>query len=169
MNITIRDERPEDIPTIFEIVREAFAGRPYADGDEQHLVNTMRDEGALSVSLVAEMGGELIGHISFSPAEAADGSGPWFALAPVSVRPDVQLKGIGSALIHEGIERIVAMDAIGCTLTGNPNYYCRFGFEVSPGNVPPGEPAEYFQMVCFTDHVPEGPIHFHSVFETLGQ
>lgn len=169
MKTSIRDERPEDIEVIYSIVRGAFAGREYADGDEQELVNDLRRRDALSVSLVAETEREVVGHIAFSPAEASDGSGPWFALAPVSVRPDLQLKGIGSDLINEGLKRIRAKGAVGCILVGNPDYYCRFGFALAPEHVPEGQPEAYFQMLCFTGHLPAGPVQFHRAFDELGQ
>lgn len=164
MSLVLRDESPDDIPAIYEVVQDAFRGRPYAGGDEQDLVNALRKAGRLSVALVAEESGEIIGHIAFSPARSADGSGPWYALGPVAVRPDRQSEGIGGLLINAGLDRIRTLSAIGCILTGNPAYYSRFGFKLSPETVPVREAAEYFQVSCFADHVPAGPFEFDPAF-----
>lgn len=55
---------------------------------------------------------------------------------------------------------------MGCILTGNPVYYSRFGFGLSPANTPPGEPPEYFMVKAFGTHLPKGPIYFHEAFES---
>ncbi len=59
--------------------------------------------GALSISLVAEINGQIVGHIAFSPITASDGTKDWYGLGPVSVLPDHQKQGAGKALINNGL------------------------------------------------------------------
>jgi putative acetyltransferase len=161
---SIRPEEPRDHIAIGQVIDAAFRDMPFAAGDEAELVVVLRKAGALAVSLVAELNGTVIGHVAFSPARPADGSQHWYALGPVAVLPTHQRHGIGSQLVREGLRAISALGAMGCILTGNPSYYSRFGFEPSPGNTPPGEPAEYFMVKALGTQVPKGPIYFHEAF-----
>ena len=147
--------RPWEVP---------FAGKPYAAGDEAELVEKLRFQNVLSVSLVAETEGAVVGQTAFSPAQASDGTAKWYALGPVSVLPARQGKGIGSRLVRAGLQAISELGADGCILTGNPAYYRRFGFQLSPLNVPAGEPAEFFMVKVFGHGQPKGPISFHAAF-----
>lgn len=162
--VEIRRERPDDVDAIGALITSAFLGMPYADGDEAEVVVALRAQGALTVSLVAERQGTLVGHIAFSPARAADGAPGWYALGPLAVAPADQRGGIGSALVHAGLEAISELGAAGCILTGDPAYYSRFGFRLAPANVPPGQPAEYFMVKRLRGELPAGPIAFHEAF-----
>ena len=162
--IEIRPERPADIDAIGELVASAFLGMPYADGDEADLVEALRAQGALSVSLVAQSEGAVVGHIAFSPARASDGMPGWYALGPVAVLPARQRAGIGSKLVRAGLEAISGLGAVGCILTGNPDYYTRFGFVPAPQSAPPGEPSEFFMVKLLRGELPVGSIHFHDAF-----
>jgi putative acetyltransferase len=86
----IRDETASDAGAIFEITRLAFENHPHSEQTEQFIVNALRAAGVLAVSLVAEMGGTVVGHIAFSPVTIADGSDGWYGLGPVSVLPQSQ-------------------------------------------------------------------------------
>lgn len=162
--VEIRPERAGDETRIYEITELAFRDRPYAGGDEQDLINRLRDLGKLTLSLVALDREELIGQVTFSPAELSDGSGPWFALGPVSVTPSRQSEGIGGMLVREGLEQISALGALGCILTGNPVYYRRFGFELAPANVPQEESVEFFQLKLIAADSAEGTFSFLAEF-----
>ena len=98
----IRQEKPEDYEEVYELVREAFASAEHADGNEQDLVEALRKGDAFipELSLVAEEGGRLAGHILFTRARV--GEVEVLALAPLSVRPAFQRQGVGTALIEEG-------------------------------------------------------------------
>ena len=133
-------------------------------GDEQDLLNRLRETGALALSLVAMDGDRLVGQITLSPATPSDGSGPWFALGPVSVAPACQSQGIGSQLIRAGLDEISAQGALGCVLTGNPAYSERCGFELAPNNVPKQESPEFFQLKLQKAAKAEGCFAFHSAF-----
>lgn len=162
--MNIRAERPEDETTIHALTAAAFAGLPYSDQTEPAIVNALRAAGVLSLSLVAEEDGKLLGHIAFSPVSIDEQYRDWFGLGPVSVWPDNQHGGIGSALINEGLARLRANGAKGCVLLGDPAYYSRFGFVSSAALTYPGPPAEYFQHLSFEDPMPTGIVSYHDAF-----
>ena len=162
--ISIRPEQPDDHDAIWQITKDAFADMPYAGGDEQDLVNVLRSIGALSLSLVATDGDELVGQATFSPATISSNTGNWFALGPISVKPGRQSEGIGGELIEAGIDAIRELDAWGCILTGNPDYYSRHGFSLAPEHCPTNESSEYFMLRMIKDQVPTGKFAFHDAF-----
>ena len=162
--VEIRAERASDAEAMGQLIKAAFLGMPYADGDEAELVEALRSLGALPVSLVAERDGTIVGQIAFSPARASESDPDWYALGPVAVLPAHQGNGIGSTLVRTGLQAVIDLSANGCILTGNPAYYSRFGFVVSGKNAPPGEPAEFFMVKVFRGRLPTGPIHFHKAF-----
>lgn len=164
LKIEIRKELEADQTSIRVLTEAAFKGRPYADGDEQDVIDRLRRSNTLTLSLVATQEAAMIGQITFSPAVVEDDSSPWFALGPVSVLPSRQGEGIGSALIEEGLNRITAMGALGCILTGDPNYYSKFGFALSPTNSPDNEPEEYFQLKLLGGGQPIGKFSFDRAF-----
>lgn len=165
MTITFRLETESDYTQITEVIDQAFDGRPYADGDESEVVLRLRDQGGLALGLIAEKEGEFVAHAAFSPVIRSDGGGNWYALGPIAVYPKIQSEGIGGKLIEEGLKRIREIGGQGCMLTGNPDYYRRFGFDFSPDNCPEQEPAEYFMVKCLSDDpLPTGPMSFHPAF-----
>jgi len=164
VNILIRPETPADHTAIHDVTERAFATMPYSDGDEQELIDKLRESEVLSISLVAESDGEVAGHIAFSPASAADGSQGWFALGPVAVEPKLQRQGVGKKLIRQGIELLGKLNASGCVLVGDPNYYSYFGFKPFPQFCPEGQPAEFFMILPLAIAKPESVIRFHSLF-----
>jgi putative acetyltransferase len=161
---TVRREVKGDEGRIRAVTFSAFEGMPYADGDEHELVDHLRSDGALAISLVAELNGRIVGHCAFSHAAASDGSLGWFALGPVSVEPEHQRAGIGSAMIRIGLEELFRSGAVGCILTGDPEYYRRFGFELAPTMAPPGQPKEYFQLKVLNGSTPNTKVYFHEAF-----
>lgn len=162
--LRIRPEVDADRQAIRDITFVAFEHMPYAEGDEHELVDILRSASRLYLSLVAELEGLVVGHIAFSRARASDESSNWFALGPVSVLPSLQKQGIGSALIEAGLAKLANEGATGCILTGDPDYYARFGFVLAPELAPPGEPAEFFQVKLLNGTIPSGRIHFDPAF-----
>ena len=160
----IRKESDSDFDAIRSITERAFHGMPYAGGDEQDVIDRLRSADVLTLSLVAVLGTEVVGHIAFSPAEAGDRSFPWYALGPVSVVPERQCQGIGSALIESGLAQLGNLNALGCILTGNPLYYKKFGFRLAPDNAPPNEPGEFFMLKPLSSKIPQGKFAFHEAF-----
>lgn len=161
----IRDERPEDREIIGQITTEAFAPMAYSNGTEAAIVTALRQAGALTLSLVAVEEDAVIGHVAFSPVTLGGADVGWYGPGPVSVRPDRQGRGIGSALIRAGLERLRQIGASGCVLVGNPGYYRRFGFGPLPGLRFAGAPAENFMALRLTDaDAPRGEVAFHPGF-----
>jgi len=166
--MAIREERPQDVPAIYALTQAAFAKAKHADGNEQEIVNALRADGDLTLSLVAtNMDEAIVGHIAFSPITISDGTEGWYAVGPVSVIPTRQRTGIGSQLAEDGIERMIAMGAKGLVLLGDPGYYERFGFRCEPDLVLPGVPPEYFQIRVLDDGpCPHGEVAYAPGFGT---
>lgn len=162
--ISIRPEETADIPAIFKLTEAAFRGMPHSDGDEQHIVDGLRSDGDLALSLVAEDADRVVGHIAFSPVTISDGAMDWYGLGPVSVWPDLHGQGIGSALIRRGLADLRALGARGVVLLGSPDFYARFGFAHDPALTYPGPPPEYFQMLAFQGDAPRGDVTYAPAF-----
>lgn len=165
-DITIRDETPADIPFISKVTLAVFATLDISDHTEQWIIDTLRDAGALSLSLVAVCDGQLVGHVAFSPVSVSDGTQGWYGLGPVSVLPAYQSQGIGSALINEGMSRLQMLNAKGCCLVGHPSYYPRFGFKNTAQLSVDGVPQEVFFVRSFDGTYPSGKVFFHPAFFT---
>ena len=116
----IRDEKYEDHHRVRALIEAAFGQSTEAD-----LVDALRREGDAEIALVAIDGGEIVGHVMLSsmvaPARA-------LGLAPVSVLPSYQGKGIGATLIQEGLRQAKARGWEAVFVVGRPEYYARFGF-----------------------------------------
>ncbi len=165
MTMTIRPEQPGEEPAIHALTEAAFRNMPYADGDEADLVDALRRDGDLALSLVAlNMDEAIVGHMAFSPVSISDGSPGWFALGPCSVIPTRQRTGIGTQLVEAGLGEMRARGACGIVLVGSPKYYGRFGFERDPKLVYPGAPAQYFQRLVLADGEPSGVVTFAPAF-----
>ncbi len=162
----IRQELPEDRAAIRDLVKRAFASMPFSEGDEQDLVDALRGDGDLVHSLVAaNPAGGIIGHISFSPVTIEGEFCGWYQMAPVSVSPEVQRTGIGSALIAAGISRLTADGARGVAVVGNPVYYERFGFTEAEGLAPLADhDAPYFRVLVLAGSIPRGTLRYARAF-----
>lgn len=158
----MREEAPDDHAVIGEITAAAFRDVPYASGNEAEVVERLRAAGALLLSLVAVADGTVVGHVAFSAAEPEEPH--WSALGPVSVLPSWQRRGVGSALINAGLDRLARGGAAGCMLVGDPDYYSRFGFRLAPDHLPSGEPPDSFMLRCFGNARPAARLRFHSAF-----
>lgn len=161
----IRPERPEDATTIRALTDAAFKGMPFSDETEAAVIDALRAAGALTLSLVATKGDEILGHVAFSPVTINGEAGDWYGLGPVSVWPDHQRAGVGQALIREGLRRLQSLGAGGCVLLGNPAYYRRFGFESDPALYNPGAPPGAFQHLTLKGSRPSGEVRFHAAFD----
>ena len=125
--MNIRLEKPEDIEGIRHVTHEAFDHR----AAEVKLVDLLRERCELTLSLVVEENGEIVGHVAFSPMniDSAPASFKALGLGPLSVLPAHQRKGIGSALMREGLAQCAALDHDAVLLLGHIAYYPRFGFQ----------------------------------------
>lgn len=167
-SILIRNETPADAPAITAVTVAAFETLELSSHTEQYIVQALRAAQALTVSLVAEVDGRVVGHIAFSPVTLSDGTPHWYGLGPVSVLPAYQRQGIGAALIREGLARLQALGAQGCCLVGHPAYYPRFGFINPQGLGLDGVPPEAFFALAFDGRVPRGTVTFHAAFQATG-
>lgn len=168
-HLIIRDETDADVSAITEVTIAAFKTLEISSKTEQYIVEALRAAKALTVSLVAEVDGRVVGHIAFSPVTISDGSQDWHGLGPVSVLPDYQRQGIGSMLIREGLVRLKPLKAQGCCLVGHPGYYQKFGFKNVPGLGLEGVPPEVFFALSFAGRTPQGSVTFHESFKADGQ
>jgi len=175
--LTIRDERPEDADAITELTCAAFADHPHSSHTEQFIVAALRAAGALTISLVAELGDDdgvdgddidhaprLVGHIAFSPVAISDGSPNWYGLGPVSVAPPAQRRGIGRELIEAGLARLRDLGAECCVVLGEPEFYSRFGFAADPQLRLSGVPPEYFLALPLGNLHASGEVTYHPAF-----
>lgn len=160
----LRPENPADIAAIRAIITAAFETAPYSDGTEGAIVDKLRAENALSVSLVAENEHGMVGHIAFSPVRIDGRAAGWYGLGPIAVRPDQQGKGIGTRLVEAGLEQIIRLGARGCVVLGDPAYYARFGFESDASLSLPDVPAAYFQRLRFDEDAQHGTVSYHAAF-----
>ena len=160
----IREEKNSDIEAITDVTIAAFKNHPVSRQTEHFIVKALRLANALTLSLVAEINGQIVGHIAFSPIEISDGTKDWYGLGPVSVLPDHQKKGIGKALINKGLSLLKDMEGQGCALVGSPDYYKKFGFKNYPKMIHEGIPQEVFLVLSFNEKTPKGTVSFHEGF-----
>jgi putative acetyltransferase len=164
--LTIRPEQAGDALAIHDLIARAFAPMPFSDGSEAGLVDALRADGDLLLSLVA-IGdrGEVVGHIGFSPTTIAGEDRGWLQMAPVSVTPELQHRGIGSALIRAGLELLRERGVQGVAVVGNPVYYERFGFAVHDVLAPESaHDAQYFRTMPLAGQVPQGMLRYAAAF-----
>lgn len=163
---TIRPEQPGDAKAIHQVTAAAFAHHPHSAGTEPAIVEALRTDGELTLSLVAETtGGAIISHVAYSRAILSTGDEGWYALGPISVDPDHQGKGVGRTLIEEGSALLRAGGARGVVLLGDPALYGRFGFTRETSLHIEGRLAEYFQVLPFVTAVPAAAVSFAPAFQ----
>ena len=168
MTLCIRPETPSDEDAIEQVTRRAFLSHPYSHQTEQFIIHALRADDALSVSLVAEDAGRIVGHIALSPVSIGDGAVGWYGLGPISVEPERQRRGIGRALIERGLAELRKMGANGCVLVGDPAFYTRFGFANNPALVLADIPQEFFLSLSLGASSARGDVKFHPAFEATG-
>ncbi|MGI9375205.1 MAG: GNAT family N-acetyltransferase [Tsuneonella suprasediminis] len=158
----IRSEMVADIPAIKQVVTDAMRLLPQATGTEATIVDRLRAADALSLSLVAEEGGQVIGYLAVSAGRVGRQDG-WGVIGPVAVSPAHRLNGVGSTLMTEALRRLRQTHR-GAALVGDPIYYARFGFRAYPGLVVPGCPPEVVQAIPFDGAEPCGELIHHPAF-----
>jgi putative acetyltransferase len=162
--LIIREERPGEEAAIRALVAAAFTDHPHSEGTEPDIVDRLRADGDLSLSLVAEEDGKIVGHAAYSPAILSTGEEGWQALGPIGVLPGRQGQGIGRALLEAGTAALREQGAKGVVLLGDPALYGRFGFVRDTPLHIEGALAEYFQALPFVDEVPEALVTFAPAF-----
>jgi putative acetyltransferase len=162
--VTVRRETESDRDAIRHVNVAAFRDHPFSQQTEHLIVDALRAAGALTVSLVAELDGQVVGHIAFSPARIGDASSNWYLLGPVAVHPDHQRRGIGRGLIERGLSSLRALGGRGCVLVGDPAFYRPFGFRPVRGVTCPGVPDENVLCLPLCDETPAGEVLHHAAF-----
>ena len=121
----IRAEAPGDADAVVAVLTAAFRGP-----DEAALVRMLHADGSVVASLVAVVAGDLVGHVLFSrlTIRTATAALSGVALAPLAVLPAFERRGIGAALVREGLRRLVDLGEAVVIVLGEPAYYTRFGF-----------------------------------------
>jgi len=160
----IRSEKTADEELIRTVTASAFLEAEHSDGNEAPIVDRLRSTGALTISLVATDDGRIIGHVAFSPVMIDGLHDGWFGLGPVSVIPNCQRKGVGTALIESGLANLRRQGSRGCVVLGDPTYYRRFGFAVDQNLQLAGVPPEYFQRLSFDGQPRSGSVTYHPAF-----
>jgi putative acetyltransferase len=158
----IRNETANDIPAINRVVTDALKMLAQSTGTEAAIVEKLRDDGALILSLVAEDEGEVVGYLAASMAKINTQDG-WGLIGPLAVLPSRHHQGIGTALMQEALRRLRTTSQ-GAALVGNPAYYCRFGFRPFPGLGVAGIPPEVVLAFPFDDNQPCGELIHHPAF-----
>ena len=153
----IRKEETKDYEIVYSVVKRAFDSAEHADGNEHDLVNELRRGTAFipELSLVAVVDGEIVGHIMFTEAKIGDES--VLALAPLSVLPEYQKQGIGTALIKEGHKIAKELGYTYSLVLGSENYYPRVGYSpaIDYGIKPPFDvPSENFMAYRLREDIP---------------
>lgn len=177
LDVGIRGEKPGDESAIREVTERAFEGSEFGYNGEAGLIDELRSQNAATISLVAEVSDQIVGHILFSPAtiELKDHCSNGLGLAPVSVLPEFQRRGIGAKLVEAGLEIASSGDCEFVIVLGHPEYYPKFGFATaSASNVGcefEGVPDEAFMIRWFKQPAPINNrvvAKYHPVFSSPG-
>ncbi|MFT4274924.1 MAG: N-acetyltransferase [Rhodopseudomonas sp.] len=158
----IRNETAADLAAIGRVVTEALRMLPQATGTEAEIVERLRAQGALALSLVVEDDGDVVGYLAASAARIG-AQHDWGLIGPLVVLPSRHRQGIGSALMAEALRRLRAT-CRGAALVGDPGYYGRFGFRAFPGLRVTGCPPDVVQALPFDGTEPCGEMIHHPAF-----
>lgn len=160
----IRAAQSGDEPAIHDLTVRAFEPVPHSDGREAAIVDQLRKDGDLTISLVALKDKTIVGHVAFSPVTMDGSHDGWYGLGPVAVEPKSQKKGVGSKIIKQGLNLLKSQGATGCVLIGQPEFYSRFGFR-SDGDLYYGEVStQYIQWLAFGSETASGNLSYASAF-----
>ena len=175
--IKIRSEKAGDESAIRHVTERAFEFSEFGHNGEAGLVENLRAQNAATISLIAEVSDQIVGHILFSPATIVRGDhcSKGLGLAPVSVLPEFQRRRIGARLIKVGLAAAANSECEFVIVLGHPEYYPKFGFAPASGSNVGCEfecvPDEAF-MICWfkqPESIDERVIaKYHPVFSTLG-
>ena len=129
--ICIREEGPKDIGEVRKLNEKTFM-QAFGQASEANVIDSLRENCANILSLVAVQDDQVVGHIFFSPVKidgdkVIEGTG----LGPMAVLPELQRQGIGSQLVQAGIEILKGRGHPFIIVLGHPEYYPRFGFQAS--------------------------------------
>jgi putative acetyltransferase len=159
--VVLRGEAPADRDAVRALLIDAFGGVAEAD-----LVDALRRDGDLAVSLVAERDGAVIGHVGLSRLASPDRS---LALAPLAVARQARRQGIGAALVGAALDRARGTGAALVFVLGEPDFYARFGFSAqATDGFDSAYAGPHFMAVRMDDAIPaKAPVVFAPAFDAL--
>lgn len=163
----LRAETASDVDAIAELILEAYQLQAHSNQSEASMVEHLRQADALTLSLLAQTGDRLVGHLVVAPVTISGGAPGWFSIGPLSVAPDFHGQGIGSSLVWQGLRTMRQRGAAGCVVLGEPAYFGRFGFRSTPALNLAGAPAGCFLARPYERVVPLGEVSFHAAFSSV--
>lgn len=143
---------------------EAFSGHPHSVQNEYEIVEKLRSSHSLITEITDYDGDLLTGYCAFSPLLLNGKPAKWAGAGPLAVLPGYQNKGMGTALMQEGIRKLQSLGYEGCVLVGDPVFYSRFGFMPHQDMILENIPAEYFLVLSFSGIIPKAKVAFHPAF-----
>ena len=165
--VVMRLEEPRDAPQIRELLEASFPGSV-----EALLVDRLRSDGDVVLSLMAEDIGVVIGYVAFSRLTVEDGETPFraVALAPLAVYPEYQQQGIATRLVQEGHACLAAIGETLSVVVGEPHFYGRFGYSNRRvANFASEYQSPYLMALSFGSAPSEGRLVYAAAFATLGE
>lgn len=166
-DVILRPEKPGDITAIQAVIESAFREHPHSRQTEARVVERLRGEGGMSLSLVAQQPGGVVGHLACSPVSVSGGAPGWHSIGPLAVSPGFQGAGVGTALVWHALRTLRHLGAAGCVALGEPAYFGRFGFRSTPAMRLPGAPHGCFLVRPFERLIPLGVVSLHPAFELI--
>ena len=166
-DVHLLTEAPGDVAAIRAVTEAAFLEQPHSRQTEAQILDALRRAGALTLSLVARQTDRVVGHVAFSPVTVSGGAPGWFSLGPLSVAPDAQGAGVGTALVWHGLRTMRQQGAAGCVVLGEPAYYGRFGFRSTPALRLEGAAPGCFLVRPFERLIPLGQVCYHEAFDLV--
>ena len=138
-DLRIRDSVPDDVAALESLYQGAFP-----DEDLLPLVTDLLREATTVWSLVGTVGLQLVAHVIFTPCGVTGTTSTVALLAPLAVAPEFQRRGIGTAIVQTGFQRLEDAGIAQVLVLGDPGYYARFGFQPDSQVAPPYPlPAEW--------------------------
>ncbi len=164
MSCSIREERAGDQAAIHAVTQRAFEGHPHSDGGEADVIDRLRADGDLLLSLVAVDGEEIIGQVTHSAARLSNREVGWMVVGPISVEPARQGASIGRALLEAGEVAMRERGASGITVLGDPALYAKFGYVQHTPLKIDGDLGEYLQVKSFGGPIPAATLTYAPAF-----
>lgn len=132
MKVLIREATEGDAAAIELLTMVAFMRAEHSRHDEHQVIASLRQDGALALSLVADHDGYVVGHLAVSPVTLSDDSPGWFALGPLAVGPGHQRQGLGTRLAQAALATLRERGAAGCLALGEPAFFRRLALRSNP-------------------------------------
>ena len=166
--VTIRKEMDTDISKInamyMDLYHYCLTQNANDEVKKHDVIEELRLNGALLLSLVADMEGDIVGHIAFSPVKINDNDSKWVKLGPVNVDPKHQKMGIGTKLVNEGIDQLRLLNYDGVIVFEARECFERFGFSNKPSLQNLSTKTEDTYAIALNALPPRGNVTFHSAF-----